>query len=163
MNISAKIMLLTVTTLALFGCNQAPTIDYVKSGLAKEQQTDYQGALADYTKATGANPKDDNAYYLKANIERFLSGDFFANHDKAIADYTKAIELNPTIPYYYLWRGMAKQEIDKDAEALADFNEAEKRGLTESKVLLLNRSYSKEALGDKEGAAQDRAAADQQI
>ena len=42
--------------------------------------------------------------------------------EEAIANYDMAIELNPNDPDYYEWRGYAKRALNRDDEAIDDFN-----------------------------------------
>ena len=62
--------------------------DWFNSGVAKSDRGDWQGAIADYTKAIEFNPQDADAYFNRAAAKNDLE-----DHQGAIADYTKAIEI----------------------------------------------------------------------
>ncbi|MGK7894284.1 MAG: tetratricopeptide repeat protein, partial [Xenococcus sp. (in: cyanobacteria)] len=61
-------------------------------GKDKYNHKNYQGAIADYTKAIEINPQYSDAYKNRGNARRKLG-----DHQGAIADYDQAIELNPEI------------------------------------------------------------------
>jgi tetratricopeptide (TPR) repeat protein len=97
-------------------------------GIDKASQKDYQGALADYTKALEIDSQDANIYYSRALVYVEL-GDY----EKAIADYTKAIDFkyNPaSVPYYN--RAIAHRYNQDVQAAIGDFN----------KSLLLDPNYA---------------------
>jgi tetratricopeptide (TPR) repeat protein len=97
-------------------------------GIDKASQKDYQGALADYTRAMQIDSQDANIYYSRALIYVELG-----EYEKAIADYTKAIDFkyNPlSIPYYN--RAIAYRYKQDVQAAISDFN----------KSLLLDPNYA---------------------
>jgi tetratricopeptide (TPR) repeat protein len=63
---------------------------YVVSGNAKFERKDYQGAIADYSRAISLDPNYANAYYSRGLAKR-LMGD----SDSAIEDYKQALKINP--------------------------------------------------------------------
>ena len=73
-------------------------IAYNNQGLAKQNLGDYEGAIADYTKALEIDPDFADAYYNRGNAKKKL-GDYKG----AIADYNKALEIGPDFAaaYYY--------------------------------------------------------------
>ncbi len=75
-------------------------------------EKDYEGAIADYTKAIELNPNDAVYYNNRGDARKELR-----DYSGAIADYTKAIELNPNDAVYYNNRGNArlyKKDDDDD-------------------------------------------------
>ena len=70
--------------------NANPLADNLfSSGVDNHIQGNYQGAIADYTRAIEINPQNVDAYY-----NRGLAEDDSGDYEGAIADYTKAIEIN---------------------------------------------------------------------
>jgi tetratricopeptide (TPR) repeat protein len=67
-------------------CSEAS--DYCKSGYFKYCLQDFQGALADYTKAIDLKPGCGSAYHNRGLIFHFLGQNI-----EALADFTKAKEL----------------------------------------------------------------------
>ena len=60
------------------------------SGVEKAEAGNYQGAIADFSRAIEINAQDDDAYYNRGVVK-----DKLKNYQGAIADYSKAIEINP--------------------------------------------------------------------
>ena len=75
---------------------------YVSSGLAKYQQGDDDGAMADYSKALALDASNVGAY-LGRGQAKSREGNF----DGAIADYGEAIKLKPELAEAYVNRGLA--------------------------------------------------------
>jgi len=65
-------------------------------GLAKKKKGDFEGSIADHTKAIQLQPDDARAYSNRG-LAKKAQGDL----DGAIADYTKAIQLQPDYPDAY--------------------------------------------------------------
>jgi tetratricopeptide (TPR) repeat protein len=100
--------------LAIPGC-----ADLVTDGNKYFSNGDYDGAIADYTKAIELKPDNAVAYYDRG-IVKGKKGDYGG----AIADYTKAIELKPDFARAYGNRsGMKAMEGDYDG-AIADCTKA---------------------------------------
>ncbi|WP_232200043.1 tetratricopeptide repeat protein [Synechococcus sp. CC9616] len=93
--------------------------DWNESGNAKFREGDYQGAIADYTKAIKINPRFGLAYYNRGFAKEY-SGD----SKGAILDYTKAIELNPDDANAYANRGDLKYDMDDNPGAIADYDKS---------------------------------------
>src|SRR6267378_173670 len=72
---------------------QTPTTaaDYVNRGIEEHQKGDYDGAIADFTKAIEIDPRAADAYMARGDARK-NKGDL----DGAITDYTKAIEIDPS-------------------------------------------------------------------
>jgi tetratricopeptide (TPR) repeat protein len=102
---------------------QSPTLkadDYFLLANQKYQNKDYQGALADYSKAISLDPNYTNAYVNRG----FLQNDKLNDIQGALADFNKAIALDPNYASYaYAGRGFLKYDKLNDTPgALADFN-----------------------------------------
>jgi len=82
---------------------------------------DYNGAIADYSKAIELDPNYAEAYMFKGQSSYYLR-DFYG----AIADLTKAIELDPNNAKAYRIRGFAKIMLSNSDGACADWKIAAK-------------------------------------
>lgn len=89
---------------------------YVTSGLEKYRLGDYDGAIADYSKAL-----DLNSSYIGAYNNRGLAKSKQGNFDGAIADYSQAIKMKPTFTDAYFNRGAAEFLQGNFDAAIADF------------------------------------------
>jgi tetratricopeptide (TPR) repeat protein len=103
--------------LAAFAEQTAADLD--KSGDAKQQKGDSDGAIADYTKAIELNPKDARAYSRRGRA-KVSKGDY----DAAVADCAKAIELDPRFAEAYKNRGIAKENKGDRDGAIVDYSKA---------------------------------------
>ena len=113
---------------------------WMRSGSLKLRNGDYDGAIADFSRAISLEPSNSGYYLIRANAKerkRDYAGataDYtraieFAREDKdviyivraeareqtgdldgAIADFTRAIEINPKLADAYHRRGLAKQK-----------------------------------------------------
>jgi tetratricopeptide (TPR) repeat protein len=92
---------------------------YYQSGNVKRARGDYQGAIADYTRAIELNPKFDKAYF-----NRGLTKDNLGDYSAAIADYSKSLEILPNDFDAYNNRGVSKGKLGDYSAAMADFNRA---------------------------------------
>lgn len=89
---------------------------YFNSGLARRKMGDYQHAVPDFSQAIALNPKNVEAYEVRAFCYTEL-GDY----DRAIADYTIAIAQNPH-PGTVFERGQAYLKKKDYQKALADLD-----------------------------------------
>ena len=83
--------------------------EYENRGISKDDLKDYEGAIADFTKAIELDP-DFATYYSNRGKDKIILKDYTG----AIADYTKAIELNPSNATYYSNRGLAKYRLNQN-------------------------------------------------
>ena len=67
--------------------------DWFKRATAKHKSKDYQGAIADYTKAIELNPD-----YAQAYNKRGFAYLMLGSKSKARADFKRAIELGYCVP-----------------------------------------------------------------
>ncbi len=79
----------------------------------------YQNTIENYTKVIELNPKDNQLYALRGEIQILLK-----NYENAIEDYTKAIDLDPKNADYYNNRSFAKQYLQDFQGAIEDLNRA---------------------------------------
>ena len=94
-------------------------INSYNSGVDKYEQGDYQGAIADYSKAIEINPE-----YAYAFLNRGNSKNKLGDHQGAIADYTKAIEINPNYAYVYFNRGITRELVNDLQGTCLDWRKA---------------------------------------
>jgi tetratricopeptide (TPR) repeat protein len=78
--------------------------DYMEDGNAMYAKGDFDGAIADYTKAIELNPNNVDAYNNRGATKTTKD-----DLDRAIADYSKCIQLKPDDAKAYYNRGLAKQ------------------------------------------------------
>ena len=78
-------------------------IIYFSSGVEKHEKGDYQGAIADYTKALEINPQDADSYE-----NRGAAKDELEDFQGAIADLNKALQIDPESVIAYFNRGNTK-------------------------------------------------------
>jgi lipoprotein NlpI len=96
---------------------QRSATDYLNRGNAKYNMADYEGAIADCSKAIQLDPKLASAYITRGAAKRH-KGDY----DGAIADYDKAIQLDPEYAPAYNNRGIAKRHKGDYDAAIADLD-----------------------------------------
>jgi tetratricopeptide (TPR) repeat protein len=89
------------------------------SAATKFNKGDFDGAIADYTKAIALGATDPATYYNRGRAKE-ANNDF----DGAIADYDKVIELDPNNADAYNDRGFAKEANGDLNGAAADLNKA---------------------------------------
>jgi len=118
-------------------------------GIEKGKKGDLNGAIADFNRAIELDPKDDAAYYNRAQA-KWLKKDAAG----AIADYTRAIELGSTNPAAYNNRGNARAENNDGDGAIADYTRAIELKPDYARAYY-NRAVAKKGKGDATGAAAD--------
>ncbi|MEI8186381.1 MAG: tetratricopeptide repeat protein [Chlorobiaceae bacterium] len=111
---------------------------FLLSGEAKFKSKDFNGAIADYTKALELNPK-----YVEAYLNRGLAKRSVGDAEGAKVDLKKSIDLDPTpkdaAAYYY--RALAKSALGDNDGALSDFKKAADHGNANAKEWLKNNNY----------------------
>jgi len=92
---------------------------FLASAQYKESLKDYDGAIADDTRAINLDPKDPDAWVARAWWK--VKND---DYNGAIADYTQALTLNHGMADVYLNRGLLRQFQGDFPGAIDDFDEA---------------------------------------
>lgn len=123
-----------------------------KYGLDKKREGDFEGAIADFTRALQLKPDRDKAALVHYN--RGSAKEANGDDNGAIEDYTKAIELNSQDTDVYNNRGYAKRRIGDLDGAIADFDKVIELKPDEQ-VAYVNRGSMKKEKGDLDGAIAD--------
>jgi tetratricopeptide (TPR) repeat protein len=92
---------------------------YFDSGKAYYEKEDYDRAIADYSKAIGIKPDDEDAYFWRG-LAYYAKGDY----DRVIADSSKAIGIEPDGASAYNIRGLAYYDKGDYDRAIADYSKA---------------------------------------
>jgi tetratricopeptide (TPR) repeat protein len=92
------------------------SLAHARRGDALAEQGDFEGAIAEYTRAIVQDPQCSIAY-LQRGILRHREGDL----EGAIADYTEAIRHDPRQALAYANRGLCRLRQAMPAQAEADF------------------------------------------
>jgi tetratricopeptide (TPR) repeat protein len=95
---------------------QAEIVKIMNEGAVKQNRGDFQGALANYTKALQMSPKDVQILVMRARLLAFGLGNVRA----AIDDATKALELSPKLGDMYFVRGASYLNTQRLPEAEKD-------------------------------------------
>jgi lipoprotein NlpI len=113
------------------------------------QESDYDGAIADYTQALQINPKIAAAYYHRGLAQQAKN-----DLDSAVGDYGRAIQLDPTIALAYYNRGLLEEQRDHLDLAVSDYNQALELDPKNFQAYY-NRGVAKQAMGNLDGALAD--------
>ena len=99
--------------------------DWSESAFKKYNAGNYQGAVADYTKAIEINPSDADWYSFRGFAKSQLE-----DYKGAIDDYTKAIEIDPLDQYFYIGRAANKVFLGDPQGSCSDLRKAADLGHT---------------------------------
>ncbi len=112
--------LILMAALIYFWQSQSPARakELLARGVAKAQQGDKTGAIADYTQAIAINAGDAETFYKRANTRYDLGAT-----EQAIQDYTQAIKVNPSHTKAIYNRALARRDTGDKRGAVADFTE----------------------------------------
>lgn len=117
--------------------------EYFQRGVSKVNLENYQGAIADYSKAIEINPKFSDAYYNRGYLKNNLEEDYEA----AITDYTMAITLSPNDSDPYCARGDTKYNLGQTDSACLDWQKSEELGNADAteriKNIVINANHLK--------------------
>ena len=122
---------------------------HMSSGTAKRKSGDYDGAIADFSRAIEIEP--DN---VMAFVNRAVCKQDKEDHHGAISDWDRALELKPDDGGWYVNRGIVKEVIGDYDGALSDYNRAAEVE-PNYEVAYIARAYVKMRQGDYEGAIAD--------
>ena len=172
-------------TIIYFWQSQVPARakELLTRGVAKAEQGDKTGAIADYTSAIALNASDPETFYKRANARYDLGATAQAiadyteaikvnpSHTKAIynralarrdtgdkrgavADFTEVVRLNPSDDRAYYERGLAYYDMSDYRAAIADYTQAIRLNPNDA-TAYSNRGLARSAAGDKIGAMAD--------
>ena len=96
--------------------DQPTAANFYLQGGDKLNRKDYQGAIADFTRAIELNPNYIEAYYSRS-LGHYRQRDA----GSAIADLTQAIELNPKYTQAYVQRGVVQANSRNASASLSDY------------------------------------------
>jgi tetratricopeptide (TPR) repeat protein len=120
-------------------------------GKANYQKTNWDRAMADFSRVIELNPRFGNAYVYRGLVH-FYKRDL----DRALADYNRALEINPKDDVAYADRGLAYYHKGDYDRALADYNRAiECNRALELSSQYAKAFYSKAALLDRMGRSNE--------
>ena len=114
--------------------------------IAKRRLSDYEGAIADYSRMIEMAPQHAKAYINRGRVKEQLG-----DHEDAIADYDRAIEINPQHMAAHLDRGRSKEKLGDYKGAIADYDRVIEFN-PQHVSAYFGRGYVKEKLGDLPGA-----------
>ena len=107
--------------------------NHMQRGIELAQQKHFDAAVAEFTKAIEANPKDARGYANRGTAYRqgaraaVAAGDqegASTRYQSAMADFAKYIELAPKDPSGYLERGETEIELKQYDAAVTDLSKA---------------------------------------
>ncbi|MEW6302891.1 MAG: tetratricopeptide repeat protein [Verrucomicrobiota bacterium] len=123
---------------------------YIDSGDKKREQQDWDGAIADYTRAIELDPKKATAYVSRASAKE-AKGDFTG----AVADWSQVIQLQPNSSYWYLVRSTARRKAGDLSGAIADASQSLQLPGNHPSSAYKNRAYARHMQRDYDGAIAD--------
>jgi tetratricopeptide (TPR) repeat protein/S1-C subfamily serine protease len=96
----------------------SPGDDLIVSATSKAQQGDYNGAIADMSRAIEQSPKTANLYFARANYAISMG-----RGEDALKDLDRVIQLNPQSESAYWIRGNYRFSLNDKAGAISDLSE----------------------------------------
>jgi tetratricopeptide (TPR) repeat protein len=123
-------------------------IEFYQRGIEKDANSDYEGAIIEFTKAIEIDNQYIEAYRARSSARIWIN-----DYEGIVNDYTKIIELNSEDSDAYESRGRAKAGLKDYIGAIEDFNKAIELD-KESKVYS-SRGRMKKNLLDYNGALLD--------
>ena len=97
---------IVIGTSLMTGCTNPLETQYLNQGVEKHKAGNYQGAIADWSKAIEINPQNAIAYNNRGSAK-----DDLGDHQGAITDYTKAIGIDPQNANAYINRSKARLNL----------------------------------------------------
>lgn len=141
-----------LTTLAIFFSLTTfgqTTKEYFKSGISKQDQQDFKGAIKDFNLAIKIDTEFQDAYFNRATCELKLK-----DYNAAIKDFTKVLKLDPTFPKAYYNKATIYVIQKKYNKALYDLDKTIELDITIPNALIL-RGQIRYETGNKKGAIDD--------
>jgi len=120
------------------------------SAQAKENQGDYDGAIAIWNQLIASSP--DNATTAEYYFSRGKEKEWLGNSDDALADLNRAIALSGGKSYMYDSRGDAKLDKGDVNGAIADYNQAIAIDSTDAEAYC-SLGVAQQITGNTQGAA----------
>lgn len=124
--------------------------EYFERGNDRYNESDFEGAIANYTEAIDLNP-----HYVVAYNNRGLARAGQGDWNRAIEDYNEAIWLNPQYAHAYFSRGIACHNQGNLAGAIADYTCSIEYNYPELHLPYNNRGVAYEEQGDCQRALED--------
>ena len=124
-------------------------IGFTRRGLARIDKGNFEGALADFSRAIEMDPSHAPAWHNRG-VARYKTGAL----DDAIADCSRAIELDPNNPKTWVNRGNARNDMGDRQGARDDYNRAIEVDPSYAPVWQ-SRGVIRFAAGDLDGAMAD--------
>jgi lipoprotein NlpI len=147
--LKAIFVILSLSVVLRAGIAQTSAVDYFNRGVVEKANGDFDGAIADYTRAIELDPKYAAAYSNRGSAKQ-AKGDL----DGAIADCNRAIELDPKDAMAHKNRGVVKKAKGDLEGAIADYNRTIELD-TKYSAAYFYRGIAKQAKGDLKGAIGD--------
>lgn len=122
---------------------------FLERGLMRVDLSNLDGALADFQRAVALDPNLAQPHVELGRLER-KRGDL----EHAAGEFSQAIQIGATAEAYYQ-RGQLYDELGQHEKAVADYD-ASIHQQPDSPYPYRARALAKEALGDHDGAEQDR-------
>jgi tetratricopeptide (TPR) repeat protein len=141
------LLVLIIFSIKLFS---QTAVDFVKKGNAKQEISNFKGAIKEYNKAIKIDPKNNEAYFQRAICKTNL-GDYYG----AVLDYKSFNELLPNIAGSYYNSGLCRSKINDLNGALRDYNKSITIDPKNNPEVYFNRGLIKFKLNDKDGACMD--------
>lgn len=136
--------------------------DLVKQGVTKGRGGDYEGAIADFTRAIKLDPNNADAYFYRGFAYRFLargratSERASASNDlkQAVDNFDQTIKIDPTYTRAYFERGLSQDDLGNKREAITDYTQTLELD-AEFAEAYYNRGVIHSELGEKAEALDD--------
>lgn len=123
--------------------------DYLQAGIDKHTKQDFQGAIAEYSKAIEADKENKEAYFNRGTCQLALKQD-----ESALQDFSKTIELDPTFQKAYYSRATVYVRQKNYTDALPDLDKTIELNPLFPNALTL-RGQVRAIVGNKKGACED--------
>jgi tetratricopeptide (TPR) repeat protein len=131
-------------------CNTSKTAkEFFESGVIKQNDKNFEGAIADYNKAIEIDPNLVRVYNNRGNAKSDLK-----DYKGAILDFSKALEIDPNDNYIYCNRGLAKTKIKDYTGAILDYTKALSIDSKDANSYM-GRGITHNYLGNKKNACSD--------